>query len=90
MRRCLYTIAERLFEFLSFDLARPQRQSRLSPLQRLHPGQFIDANYLCSLLGQVRHLAIQGIDVQHFLIQLIVEGRRQPVRVGGGDAFMGG
>ena len=33
---------------------------------------------------------MQGIDVLHFPIELIVEGRRQPVRVGGGDAFMGG
>jgi len=38
----------------------------------------------------VSRLAIQGIDVLHFLIELIVEGQRQPVRVGGGDAFMGG
>ena len=89
MRRCLCTIAER-FEFLSFDLARPQGQTRLSPLQRLSPGQFIDASYLCSLLGQVRRLAMQGIDVLHFPIELIVEGRRQPIQVGGGDAFMGG
>ena len=33
---------------------------------------------------------MQGIDVLHFPIELIVEGQRQPVRVGGGDAFMGG
>jgi hypothetical protein len=66
--------------FPPFNLAGGQRQARMFALQRLHSGQFIVIDHPFSLLGQLRGLLIQAVDVADLFIPVsLIQVWRQPI-----------
>ena len=62
-----------------FHLPRLQRQPRVFAFQRLHTGQFVAGDDAFAWLAQPFRLAVERIEIVHFLIKIRFVGRREPI-----------
>lgn len=68
-----------ILELLMLDLPPGHRQSGALALQGLHPAQFISGQDSLPLLGQNWRLAVQGVDILHFLVEAFIGHGIQPI-----------
>jgi len=68
-----------VLELAALDLAGGEGQAGVLAFQRLHPGQFVGAHGALPLRGQPGGRPVQPGHVGHFVVELLVGRRAQPV-----------
>src|SRR5262245_44877260 len=69
-----------VLELAPLDLARDERQAGVLTFERLDAGQLVGAHGALAAVGEGGGVVVQGADVSHLGVELLVGGRRrQPV-----------